>query len=277
VTAAGPAAPAAYIDIAEVSKSYSSAHGQPTVALGRVSLQIERGSFVSIVGPSGCGKSTLLQIVAGLMAPTSGQARLNARPVTEPPTEFVYVFQQYTRSLFPWKTVERNVAYGLEVRGRLSRREIDERARNFIDLVKLSGFERHYPWQLSGGMQQRVAIARALACGPDVLLMDEPFSSVDSLTRVGLQELLLRLWKELGFTVVFVTHDTDEAIYLSTRVVALSKPPASVAMDLPIDLPLPRDQIATRELPAYLAYRHRILAQLFADEGLQRPAPAGAA
>jgi len=126
-------------------------------------------------------------------------------------------------------------------------------------------------------MQQRVAIARALACGPDVLLMDEPFSSVDSLTRVGLQELLLRLWKELGFTVVFVTHDTDEAIYLSTRVVALSKPPESVAMDLPIDLPRPRDQIATRELPAYLAYRHRILAQLFADEGLQRPAPAGAA
>ena len=277
MTAAGPAAAAAYIDIADICKSYSSAHGEPTVALGRVSLQIERGSFVSIVGPSGCGKSTLLQIVAGLLAPTSGQTRLNARPVTEPPAEFVYVFQQYTRSLFPWKTVERNVAYGLEVRGRLSRSEIDRRARDFIALVKLSGFERHYPWQLSGGMQQRVAIARALACGPDVLLMDEPFSSVDSLTRVGLQELLLRLWKELGFTVVFVTHDTDEAIYLSTRVVALSKPPASVAMDLPIDLPRPRDQIATRELPAYLAYRHRILAQLFADEGLQRAAPAGSA
>ena len=257
-----------YIDVARICKSYSG-HGATTVALGGVSLQIERGSFVSIVGPSGCGKSTLLQIMAGLVRPTSGEMRLKARPVTEPPAEIVYVFQQYTRSLFPWRTVERNVAYGLEVRGGLDRAAIARRAREYITLVKLSGFENHYPWQLSGGMQQRVAIARALACGPDVLLMDEPFSSVDSLTRVGLQELLLGLWKELGVTVVFVTHDSDEAIYLSTRVIALSRPPATVAMDLRIELPLPRDQITTRELPAYLAYRHRILAQLFAEEGLQ--------
>jgi NitT/TauT family transport system ATP-binding protein len=270
------AADAAYIDVDTICKSYTG-HGNTTVALGGVSLQIRRGSFVSIVGPSGCGKSTLLQVMAGLVQPTSGETRLKSRRVTEPPAEMIYVFQQYTRSLFPWKTVEGNVAYGLEARGRLGKAEIARRAREYIALVKLDGFERHYPWQLSGGMQQRVAIARALACGPDVLLMDEPFSSVDSLTRVGLQELLLGLWKELGFTVVFVTHDTDEAIYLSTRVIALSKPPATVAMDLAIDLPLPRDQIATRELPAYLAYRHRILAQLFADEGLQRTAPAVAA
>jgi NitT/TauT family transport system ATP-binding protein len=214
--------------------------------------------------------------MAGLVRPTSGETRLKSRPVVEPPAEIVYVFQQYTRSLFPWKTVEGNVAYGLEARSKLDRKQIAKRAREYIDLVKLEGFERHYPWQLSGGMQQRVAIARALACGPDVLLMDEPFSSVDSLTRVGLQDLLLGVWKELGLTVVFVTHDTDEAIYLSTRVIALSKSPSRVEMDLAIELPLPRDQITTREIPTYLAYRHRILAQLFADEGLRTPAPAPA-
>jgi NitT/TauT family transport system ATP-binding protein len=143
---------------------------------------------------------------------------------------------------------------------------IRKRARELVHLVKLDGFEKHYPWQLSGGMQQRVAIARALACRPDVLLMDEPFSSVDALTRVGLQEMLLALWRELGLTVVFVTHDVDEAIYLSTRVVALARPPAAIAADLPVDLPHPRDQISTRALPRYLEYRKRLLKQLFAEE-----------
>jgi NitT/TauT family transport system ATP-binding protein len=180
----------------------------------------------------------------------------------------VYVFQQYTRSLFPWKSVEKNVSYGLENREKLPRSEIAALTREYIGLVKLDGFENHYPWQLSGGMQQRVAIARALACRPAVLLMDEPFSSVDALTRVGLQELLLRLWRELGLTIVFVTHDTEEAIYLSTRVVALGKPPSTVRMDLQIELPHPRDQITTRELPRYLQYRHQLLSQLFTDEGL---------
>lgn len=256
-----------YVRVKGVRKAYVG-HGRTTVALGGVDLSIARGSFVSIVGPSGCGKSTLLQIMAGLVPPTEGEIWLEGRRVTEPPREIIYVFQQYTRSLFPWKTVERNVAYGLQNRGNLSSAEIAERTREYIRLVKLDGFERHYPWQLSGGMQQRVAIARALACRPDVLLMDEPFSSVDALTRVGLQELVMRLWRELDLTVIFVTHDTDEAIYLSTRVVALSKPPAVVGVDLSIDLPHPRDQITTREMPAYLRYRHRLLAQLFTDEGL---------
>jgi NitT/TauT family transport system ATP-binding protein len=139
-----------------------------------------------------------------------------------------------------------------------------------IGLVKLTGFERHYPWQLSGGMQQRVAIARALACRPSVLLMDEPFSAVDALTRVGLQELLRSLWREMDLTVVFVTHDVDEGIYLSTRVVALTRSPGTIAIDLPVVLPDSRDQIATRALPAYLGYRARLLAQLFADEGLAK-------
>jgi NitT/TauT family transport system ATP-binding protein len=238
------------------------------VALNGVDLDVERGSFVSIVGPSGCGKSTLLQIMAGLVAPTAGSVVLEGRKVESPPPGAIYVFQQYTRSLFPWKTVERNVAFGLENRRGLSRAEIAARTRELIALVKLSGFERHYPWQLSGGMQQRVAIARALVCRPEVLLMDEPFSAVDALTRVGLQELLRALWRELGLTVIFVTHDVDEGVYLSTRVVALSRAPAAVAADLAIELPHPRHQIATRALPQYLDYRARLLAQLFADEGL---------
>jgi NitT/TauT family transport system ATP-binding protein len=250
-------------------KSFAAAGGT-TVALNGVDLDIEEGSFVSIVGPSGCGKSTLLQIMAGLASPTSGDVFYRDRRIEDPPADVLYVFQQYTRSLFPWKTVERNVAFGLENKSTLSRAEIGSRTRELIGLMKLSGFERHYPWQLSGGMQQRVAIARALACRPAVLLMDEPFSAVDALTRVGLQELLRSLWRELKLTVVFVTHDVDEGVYLSTRVVALTRAPGTIAIDVPIDLPGPRDQIATRALPAYLDYRARLLAQLFADEGLKR-------
>jgi len=249
-------------------KSFVAA-GRATVALNGIDLGIEGGSFVSIIGPSGCGKSTLLQIMAGLASPSSGDVFCEQMRVQGPPPGVVYVFQQYTRSLFPWKTVERNVAFGLENIGTMSRTEIASRAREMIGLVKLTGFERHYPWQLSGGMQQRVAIARALACRPAVLLMDEPFSAVDALTRAGLQELLRSLWRELNLTVVFVTHDVDEGVYLSTRVVALTRAPGAIAIDVPIELPAARDQIATRALPAYLEYRARLLAQLFADEGLK--------
>jgi NitT/TauT family transport system ATP-binding protein len=256
-----------YLRVCNVRKVFDPAT-RATVALNGVDLAITKGSFVSIVGPSGCGKSTLLQIIAGLIDPTSGAVFLDDHQVEGPPPGALYVFQQYTRSLFPWKTVERNVAFGLENRETLSRTEVAARTREIIGLVKLTGFERHYPWQLSGGMQQRVAIARALACRPEVLLMDEPFSAVDALTRAGLQELLRGLWRELGLTVVFVTHDVDEGVYLSTRVVALTRAPGTVAADLTIDLPHPRDQIATRALPQYLDYRAQLLAQLFADEGL---------
>jgi len=256
-----------YLRVCNVRKVFDPAT-RATVALNGVDLAIMKGSFVSIVGPSGCGKSTLLQIIAGLIDPSSGAVVLDDHQVKGPPPGALYVFQQYTRSLFPWKTVERNVAFGLENRETLSRTEVAARTREIIGLVKLTGFERHYPWQLSGGMQQRVAIARALACRPEVLLMDEPFSAVDALTRAGLQELLRGLWRELGLTVVFVTHDVDEGVYLSTRVVALTRAPGTVAADLTIDLPHPRDQIATRALPQYLDYRAQLLAQLFADEGL---------
>jgi NitT/TauT family transport system ATP-binding protein len=261
----GPSRP--FLRIRGVCKTFAAAGGT-TIALNGIDLDVTRGSFVSIVGPSGCGKSTLLQITAGLIDATSGAIFFDERKVEGPPPSVLYVFQQYTRSLFPWKTVERNVAFGLENRETLSRAAIAARTREIIGLVKLSGFERHYPWQLSGGMQQRVAIARALACRPQVLLMDEPFSAVDALTRAGLQELLRTLWRELGLTVIFVTHDVDEGVYLSTRVVALTRAPGTVAADLPIELPHPRDQIATRALPQYLDYRARLLAQLFADEGL---------
>jgi NitT/TauT family transport system ATP-binding protein len=259
----------AVLRVRGLHKSFA-AGGGTTVALNGIELDVEAGSFVSIVGPSGCGKSTLLQIMAGLATPTSGDVFYGQSRVQDPPLDVVYVFQQYTRSLFPWKTVERNVAFGLENKGNLSRQEIAARTREMIGLVKLTGFERHYPWQLSGGMQQRVAIARALACRPAVLLMDEPFSAVDALTRAGLQELLRTLWRELGLTVVFVTHDVDEGIYLSTRVVAMTRAPGTIAIDMPIELAAPRDQIATRALPAYLDYRARLLGQLFADEGLKR-------
>jgi NitT/TauT family transport system ATP-binding protein len=258
----------AILRVSNLHKSYA-AGGGATVALNGVDLEIEAGSFVSIIGPSGCGKSTLLQIMAGLATPTSGDVFFGTTRVQDPPPDVVYVFQQYTRSLFPWKTVERNVAFGLENKGTMSRDEIAARTREMIGLVKLTGFERHYPWQLSGGMQQRVAIARALACRPAVLLMDEPFSAVDALTRAGLQELLRALWRELGLTVVFVTHDVDEGVYLSSRVVALTRAPGTIAIDIPIELPAPRSQIATRALPAYLDYRAQLLAQLFADEGLK--------
>jgi NitT/TauT family transport system ATP-binding protein len=256
-----------FLRVCGVHKAFAAAGGT-TVALNGIDLDVAQGSFVSIVGPSGCGKSTLLQIIAGLIEATSGAVFFGERRVVGPPPGALYVFQQYTRSLFPWKTVERNVAYGLENRESLPRAAIAARTREIIGIVKLNGFEGHYPWQLSGGMQQRVAIARALACRPQVLLMDEPFSAVDALTRVGLQELLRRLWRELGLTVIFVTHDVDEGVYLSTRVVALTRAPGAVAVDLPIELPQPRDQIATRALPHYLDYRARLLAQLFADEGL---------
>jgi NitT/TauT family transport system ATP-binding protein len=260
-----------FLRIRGLRKAFA-APGGTTLALNGIDLDIARGSFVSIIGPSGCGKSTLLQIAAGLVAPSAGEVRLDGVLVERPPPSAIYVFQQYTRSLFPWKTVERNVAFGLENRERLEREEIAARTRDLIGLVKLTGFERHYPWQLSGGMQQRVAIARALACRPALLLMDEPFSAVDALTRVGLQELLRSLWRELGLTVIFVTHDVDEGVYLSTRVVALSRAPATIAIDLPIELPYPREQIATRALPQYLDYRARLLAQLFADEGITEAA-----
>jgi NitT/TauT family transport system ATP-binding protein len=248
-----------------VSKSYRFGKGS-TEAIRDVDLTIARGSFVSVIGPSGSGKSTLLQIVAGLLEPSSGEVLFHGKPVTGPPPGMIYVFQQYEKSIFPWRTVERNIALGIEDRRDISRAECRERCAHYLDLVGLKGAADRYPRQLSGGMQQRVAIARALVCEPDVLLMDEPFSAVDALTRAALQDLLLDVRTRLGITVLFVTHDVEEAVYLSTHVVALTRAPARVDRSIAIDLAYPREQIETRESEAFIAYRHQLLSRILAQQ-----------
>jgi NitT/TauT family transport system ATP-binding protein len=246
-----------FISLQGVSRTFGS-----FTAVEDLSLEVEKGEFIAIVGPSGCGKSTLLQMVGGLLPATRGVVRLGQSTVSAPPREAVYVFQHYNRSLFPWRTVRRNVAFGLEDTG-LSGTEIDRRCTEFLDLVGLKGFAEHYPHQLSGGMQQRVAVARALAFGADVLLMDEPFGSVDAQTRAGLQDLVLRLWQEYRLTVLFVTHDIDEAIYVAQKVLVLSKAPAKIRACLETELDYPRHQVKTKEVPRYLAQRRDIYALVF--------------
>jgi NitT/TauT family transport system ATP-binding protein len=216
-------------------------------------FDIAEGEFLTIVGPSGCGKSTLLKIIAGLVAPSAGRVRLRGEPVRTPPREMIYVFQQYEKSIFPWLSVRDNVGFGLR-----DARSRAERTRRFIERVHLEGYEDYYPSQLSGGMQQRVALARALACQPAVLLMDEPFSAVDALTRASLQQLVLELWQELKLTVLFVTHDVDEAVFVSSRVLALAGRPARVDIDRPIELPYPRDPVRSHEDPRFIARRSEL-------------------
>jgi NitT/TauT family transport system ATP-binding protein len=257
------------LTLRDVRKVYYTVHG-PLEAINNVSLEVQRGSFVSIVGPSGCGKSTLLQIVAGLVEATGGEVTLNGSPVNAPPPEAVYVFQQYSKSVYPWKTVLDNVMFGLKYRAtsgtRLANAEGRQRCLNMLETMGLQNFAGYFPYQLSGGMQQRVAIARALVCQPEILLMDEPFSAVDALTRTELQDALLRIWAEFAPTVLFVTHDIDEAIYLSERVIVLSRPPSNVSQSIVIDLPRPRHQLDTRERPGYMDCRRRILADIMGKE-----------
>jgi len=248
-----------FISLKKVSRSFGS-----FTALADMSLDIEAGEFLSIVGPSGCGKSTLLQIIGALLLPTRGEVRLDDKVVRTPPREMIYVFQQYNRSLFPWRTVRRNVAFGLERLG-LSWSEIHSKCSEYIELVGLKAFEHYFPHQLSGGMQQRVAVARALAYGADVILMDEPFGSVDAQTRAGLQDLLLKLWQECRFTVLFVTHDIDEAIYVARRILILSPSPATIRTCFETKLSYPRHQVRTKETPQYLAHRRQIYSLLFPD------------
>ena len=220
-----PAVP--ILDIQGLSKSYRQSGGETTGAIGNITCQVEAGEFVSFVGPSGCGKTTLLMSIAGLLAPSSGRVVVNGKEVVGPPTNLVLLFQEYNKSLFAWRSVLGNVRFGLEARGEHSS-ATEKKARSLLELVGLNGFEKHYPWELSGGMQQRVAIARALAYEPEVLLMDEPFGSLDALTRLELEDALLRLWAELKTTIVFITHDIEEAIYLSDRIWVLSRRPSEI-------------------------------------------------
>ena len=242
------------VELRGVTKVY--ARGQR--AVDRVSLGISDGELLVLVGPSGCGKSTLLQCLAGLLRPTSGQVLFEGREVTGPPEGLILLFQEYNRSLMAWRSVLGNVRFGLEGRKGISRAEMDADARQHLELVGLRGFEQHYPWELSGGMQQRVAIARALARKPEVLLMDEPFGSLDALTRIELEDTLLRLWETLRTTILFVTHDIEEAVYLSDRIYVLSRRPARVIEELDVKLPRPRNQLTTREDPRFIQHRHHI-------------------
>jgi NitT/TauT family transport system ATP-binding protein len=230
--------------------------------LDRISLEVNPGEFISIVGPSGCGKSTLLQVIGALLQPSSGAVVLGGKPVRSPPREMVYLFQQYNRSLFPWRTVRRNIAFGLERIG-LSQADIDHKSNEYIELIGLGAFADHFPYQLSGGMQQRVAVARALAYGAHVLLMDEPFGSLDAQTRAGLQDLLLKLWQERKFTVLFVTHDIEEAIYLGQKILILSKAPATIRSIVDSGLAYPRHQIRSKETDQFLAHRREVYSYVF--------------
>ena len=245
------------LEVRALRKEFQPLSGPPVTALGDVSFRVEAGQFVSVVGPSGCGKSTLLQCLAGLLRPTAGQVLFDGREVTGPPEGLILLFQEYNRSLMAWRTVLGNVRFALEGRG-ASRSAMDAEARRYLALVGLGGFERHRPWELSGGMQQRVAIARALARKPNVLLMDEPFGSLDALTRIELEDTLLGLWRTLRTTILFVTHDIEEAVYLSDRVHVLSRRPARVIEDIEVTLERPRHQLTTREDARFIKHRHRI-------------------
>jgi NitT/TauT family transport system ATP-binding protein len=255
-----------FLSVKNIAKSYASSPSGGLQALQQVSFDVAEGEFVAILGPSGCGKSTLLQIIAGLVPATSGEILLSGKRITAPPRDMVYLFQQYNKSLFAWRTVGKNVAFPLENRG-LKQAEIRERSLDYLRIVGLGGFENHYPWQLSGGMQQRVAIARALAAQPSVLLMDEPFSAVDALTRLELQSLVLDIWSKQRLTVLLVTHDVDEAVFLADRVAMLTSRPLTIGFIAEMDLARPRDAITTREDPRFLTMRHRLVETL-----LKRPA-----
>jgi NitT/TauT family transport system ATP-binding protein len=244
------------LEIRNVAKTYGSG-AKATHAIADVSFSVEDREFVCVVGPSGCGKTTLLKCVGGLLRPSAGEVRLRGNRVTSPPDEMALVFQEYGRSLMPWSSVRNNVVLPLRHK-KLGRRERKQLVEDALEAVGLTRFIDHYPWQLSGGMQQRVAIARALAYQPSILLMDEPFASVDAQTRGDLEDLVLRVREEFAVTILFVTHDIDESVYLSDRVVVLTHAPTEVKEIIDVDLPFPRDQIATKELPEFTHLRGHV-------------------
>jgi NitT/TauT family transport system ATP-binding protein len=244
------------LEIKGLGKTYGTGE-KATHAVGDVSFTVEEGEFVCVVGPSGCGKTTLLKCVAGLLQPSRGEIFLRGKRVVEPPDELALVFQEYSRSLMPWSSVGNNVLLPLRHK-KLSRGERQRLVRDSLESVGLTRFANHYPWQLSGGMQQRVAIARALAYQPAILLMDEPFASVDAQTRADLEDLILQVRDEYGITILFVTHDIDESVYLADRVAVLTHSPTEVKEIVSVHLPRPRDQIATKELPEFLHLRGHV-------------------
>ncbi len=251
------------IEISAVDRTYVDASDNTVEALKDINLTIERGEFVSIIGPSGCGKTTLLRLLAGLDVPGAGSITLSGSVISKPDPDRGYVFQQ--GSLFPWLTVEKNIASGLIARG--TYKENKQEVTRFIELIGLKGFEKTYPHQISGGMAQRVAIARALINHPVALLLDEPMGALDAFTRADLQDKLLELWEKNSTTMVLVTHDVDEALYLSDRIVIMTPRPGKISEILNISLPRPR----ARSSPDFMALRSSILEKLHLASAVPQP------
>ena len=250
------------------------AGGAPVEAIHDLTFTIPRGQLVCIVGPSGAGKTTLLKCIAGLLPATAGTLELHGKAITGPPKTMAVVFQEYGRSLYPWMTVQGNIELPLKSAG-ISKAERHRRCAEALEAVGLADAGDKYPWQLSGGMQQRVAIARAVAYRPEILIMDEPFAAVDAQTRAELEDLVRKLWKELGVTVLFVTHDIDESVYLGERVIVLSNRPTVVQDDVLIDLPSERDQMTTRSDARFAELRlhiHKEIQKAKTNTGLIRTA-----
>jgi NitT/TauT family transport system ATP-binding protein len=251
------------IEIEGLGVSYKATMGE-TEALSDFSMVVEPGEFVSVIGPSGCGKSTLLNAVAGFVEPTRGSIKVDGQPVRGPSAERGVVFQQY--SLFPWRTVRRNVEFGLKMRG-MGKIAREKAARTLLSLAGLLDFENHYPDQLSGGMKQRVGIVRALAPSPQVLLLDEPFGALDAQTRTVMQQILTNMWQKLRISVIFITHDIDEAIFLSDRIYVMTARPGLLKAELDVPLPRPRvpDMVTSKE---FLDLRVRLIG-LIREESLK--------
>ena len=253
------------LSIRNLSVSFGTPSSGGLTVLDRIDLDVRDGEFVCIVGSSGSGKTTLLRVLAGLFHPTQGQVLFDGKPITGPSRDRAIIFQDYSKALLPWRTVRGNVALSLEARGLPASQQgavIDE----LLAKMGLRAAENKFPGQLSGGMQQRVQIARCLAQDPKILLMDEPFGALDAMTRQALQDEILQLADEKQITVVFITHDLEEAIYLGDRVAVIGGVPARIVEMIDVDLPRPRNQLTTRENSRFLAHRHRLFELLTRDQ-----------
>lgn len=253
------------VSLTNVSKIFNEGSPNETVALRNINMTVPAGAFVSLIGPSGCGKSTLLRLIGDLITPTSGSVLVNNKPAREARLNLEYGIVFQAPVLYEWRRVLQNVQLPLELRG-VPRREREQQAREMLELVELAGFERHYPWQLSGGMQQRASIARALATRPALLLMDEPFGALDEMTRERMNMELQKIWQRTKTTVIFVTHSIAEAVFLSSQVVVMSARPGQIADVIEIDLPVPRTY-ETREETRFFELVNQVRDALRAAEG----------